>query len=229
MPAAIRFFWRDQNFVVFGLDTPGTMALFGMQGRKGAHVELRQQCLIHPQKDFKFLLGFRIAKIAVRLELHGKPVVAGKSPWLILNELILIGIFAMVRTMEPAEDTKRSQEWLKQAIYDMKTAEAMFNSKRYIYAVFMCHLSIEKVLKGLYTRILTEVPPKSHNLIFLIEKMKLELPENYYDFIFTLNGLSVPTRYPDDLQKLLKEYTKAKTGKVLEQAKEVLRWLRTKL
>ena len=131
------FFWRDRKFVVFVLDTSGTMALFRMQGRKGAHLGLRQQCLVHPQKDFKFLLDFRIAGIAVRLELHGKPAVAGKSPWLILNELILIGIFAMVRTMEPAEDTKRSQEWLRQAIYDMKTAEAMFNSKRYIYAVFM--------------------------------------------------------------------------------------------
>lgn len=33
----------------------------------------------------------------------------------------------------------------------MKTAEAMFNSKRYLYAVFMCHLAIEKALKGIYT------------------------------------------------------------------------------
>jgi hypothetical protein len=35
----------------------------------------------------------------------------------------------------------------------------------------------------------------------------------------------VPTRYPDDLQKLLKEYTKAKTGRVIEQGKGVLKWL----
>jgi HEPN domain-containing protein len=93
----------------------------------------------------------------------------------------------------------------------------------------MCHLSIEKVLKGLYAQMLAEVPPKTHNLVFLVEKMKLELPENHYDFVFTLNGLSIPTRYPDDLQKLLKDYTKAKTSKVLEQAKEVLKWLRARL
>jgi HEPN domain-containing protein len=49
----------------------------------------------------------------------------------------------------------------------MKTAEAMFKSKRYIYAVFMCHLSIEKVLKGLYAQMLPEVPPKTHNRGFL--------------------------------------------------------------
>lgn len=111
----------------------------------------------------------------------------------------------------------------------MKTAEAMFNSKRYLYAVFMCHLSIEKALKGLYTLTLNEVPPKTHNLVYLVEKIKLELPDNLYDFIFTLNGLSVPTRYPDDLQKLLKDHNKPKTGKVLDQGKETLKWLKARL
>ena len=111
----------------------------------------------------------------------------------------------------------------------MKTAEAMFSSKRYIYSVFMCHLSIEKALKGIYSQKLEGIPPKTHNLIYLVEKVKLELPDILYDFVFTLNGLSVPTRYPDDLQKLLKDYTKAKTGKILNQGKEVLKWLKTRL
>lgn len=111
----------------------------------------------------------------------------------------------------------------------MKTAQAMFNSKRYLYAVFMCHLSIEKALKGIYTKTLGEMPPKTHNLIYLVEKIKLELPEKQYDFVFTLNGLSVPTRYPDDLQKLLKDHNKSKTGKVLDQGMETLKWLKARL
>jgi len=125
--------------------------------------------------------------------------------------------------------TKQPQEWLKQAVYDMKTAQAMFNSKRYLYAVFMCHLSIKKALKGVYTKTLGEMPPKTHNLIYLVEKIKLELPEKQYDFVFTLNGLSVPTRYPDDLQKLLKDHNKSKTGKVLDQGRETLKWLKARL
>jgi HEPN domain-containing protein len=55
--------------------------------------------------------------------------------------------------------TDRHKEWLKQADYDMDTAEVMFDSGRFIYAVFMCHLSLEKALKGLYTYTLKEVPP----------------------------------------------------------------------
>ncbi|MDL1979715.1 MAG: HEPN domain-containing protein [Deltaproteobacteria bacterium] len=35
----------------------------------------------------------------------------------------------------------------------------------------MCHLSIEKSLKGLYSKKLHEVPPKTHNLIYLLNKI----------------------------------------------------------
>ena len=63
------------------------------------------------------------------------------------------------------------KEWLKQADYDMDTADVMYSSGRYFYAVFMCHLSIEKALKGLYYKVLGEVPPKTHNLLYLLNKI----------------------------------------------------------
>ena len=67
--------------------------------------------------------------------------------------------------------SEKHEEWLKQADYDMDTADAMFASGRYLYTVFMCHLSIEKSLKGLYSKELAEVPPKTHNLLYLIKKI----------------------------------------------------------
>ena len=103
---------------------------------------------------------------------------------------------------------KNPEEWFKQAIYDIQTAEIMFDNKRYIYTVFMCHLAIEKALKGLYAKELNKLPPKTHNLIFLLEKIKFDVSEEQYDFIFTLNGVSIPTRYPDELQKMKKDYNK---------------------
>lgn len=65
----------------------------------------------------------------------------------------------------------RHEEWLKQADYDMGTADAMFRSGRYFYAVFMCHLAIEKALKGLYAEVLDATPPKTHNLLYLLDKI----------------------------------------------------------
>ncbi|SNQ60834.1 HEPN domain-containing protein [Candidatus Methanoperedens nitratireducens] len=119
-------------------------------------------------------------------------------------------------------------EWFKQADYDMETAEFMFKGQRYFYAVFMCHLSIEKALKGLIIHKNKEAPPKTHNLLYLIEIINLELPEDMYDFVFTLNRVSVLTRYPDNLQRMLNEYNMDKTKEILEKARELLEWLKTK-
>ncbi|MBI1996336.1 MAG: HEPN domain-containing protein [Deltaproteobacteria bacterium] len=120
---------------------------------------------------------------------------------------------------------KPTEEWLTQANYDMDTADYMFRGGRYMYTVFMCHLSLEKALKGRYAEKLGKEPPKTHNLLYLLEKMKLTLPEDLFDFISTLNRVSIPTRYPDDLQRILKDYDKKKTKEVLDQSKQVLQWL----
>ena len=58
---------------------------------------------------------------------------------------------------------KPPEEWLTQANYDMDTADYMFRGGRYMYTVFMCHLSLEKGLKALYSEKLRNEPPKTHN------------------------------------------------------------------
>jgi len=52
-----------------------------------------------------------------------------------------------------------------QASYDLGSARAMFQTGRYIYAVFMCHLAIEKALKGLYIAMRGSGPPKTHDVV----------------------------------------------------------------
>jgi HEPN domain-containing protein len=122
---------------------------------------------------------------------------------------------------------KDPQEWLKQADYDIDTAEFMCSGDRNMYAVFMCHLSVEKALKGIYQKRSSAVPPRTHNLVFLAEKAQIEFPQALSDFIFSLNHAAVPTRYPDDLQRMLKDYNKEKTREIVDKSKEVLKWLKT--
>ncbi len=124
---------------------------------------------------------------------------------------------------------KTPDEWLKQADYDMDTAEFMFNGARYFYTVFMSHLSIEKALKGVYVQKFDKNPPKTHNLLYLIELIDPQIPDDLYDVIFILNRVSISTRYPDNLQRMLEEFDKSKTRDVLERSKEVLKWLKTEL
>lgn len=124
---------------------------------------------------------------------------------------------------------KSSQEWSRQAEYDMETAIAMLDSGRYIYCVFMCHLSIEKSLKALYAKKLGKNPSKTHSLVYLAQSLHLDLPEKIKDFLEILDSVSVPTRYPEELEKLIKEYTENKAKNILDESRETSRWLKQKL
>ena len=115
---------------------------------------------------------------------------------------------------------KRSHEWLKQADYDIDTAEYMFAGGKFFYAVFMCHLSVEKGIKGLYQERLKETPPKTHNLVYLLKKIDIRPDEAAGKFIVKLNEASVVTRYPEDIEKLQQQYTKDATENIyLKKAK----------
>jgi len=66
-------------------------------------------------------------------------------------------------------------------------------------------------------------------LLYLIELIDPQIPNNLYDAIFILNRVSISTRYPDNLQRMLEEFNKSKTGDVLEKSKKVLKWLKAEL
>ena len=78
-------------------------------------------------------------------------------------------------------------EWLKIAEYDLKTAEAMLDTGRYLYVAFMCQQAIEKVLKAIYIKRKNELPPKTHNLLYLIDVLGINLPEADKMFLSKLN------------------------------------------
>ena len=108
----------------------------------------------------------------------------------------------------------------------MDTAEFMFNGGRYFYAVFMCHLSIEKALKGLFKERLKEEPPKVHNLVYFLNKIGIRPSEDIGRFVIKLNEASVTTRYPDDIGKLQKDFSQAVVKDILSKSKETLEWIK---
>ncbi len=121
---------------------------------------------------------------------------------------------------------KSPEEWFKQAAYDMATAHILLKARRYSYALFMCHLAVEKGLKGLYWKETTELPDKIHNLLHFVEKLNLDLPADLQRALMTLNRLSSASRYPDDLDKLKKDFPARRTRELIEKGKASLKWLR---
>jgi len=126
----------------------------------------------------------------------------------------------MKKTKDPVKN------WIKSSDYDIKTAEHMFESGRFVYVIFMCHLSVEKLLKALYEAALKDIPPKTHSLIFLSKAANLEMPEAHLKLIESLNDLSIVTRYPEDIDDLVKALRKDRAEDYLKRTKGFLRWLK---
>lgn len=121
---------------------------------------------------------------------------------------------------------KEVKNWLDSAQYDLETAEHMFNTGRYIYTIFMCHLALEKMLKAKIEEITGKTPPKVHDLEYLTELAKLSPDEDIGKFIVEITNLSVATRYPRDFQQMLKNFSRERVELILTKTKEVFQWIK---
>lgn len=122
-----------------------------------------------------------------------------------------------------------TDNWIASAEYDLETARHMFKSERYLYVVFMCHLALEKMLKAHVAEVTKMIPAKTHDLVYLVSKAQLKLSADQLDFVGKINNASIPTRYPDDLKKMVKDYSKDIAAAYLKKTAEVILWLKKKL
>lgn len=121
---------------------------------------------------------------------------------------------------------KDTANWIALTDYDLETARHMLVTGRYLYVDFLCHLALEKILKAHVAEVTQELPIKTHDLIYLVKKSELQLSQPHLDFIGKINTASIPTRYPDDLQRSLKEYTESVAKEYLTQTTEIVQWLK---
>jgi HEPN domain-containing protein len=121
---------------------------------------------------------------------------------------------------------KDSNNWVALAEYDLETAVHMLATGRFLYVVFLCHLALEKMLKAHVTEVTQTFPVKTHDLIYLVKKSELEMPQEYLEFIGKINTSSIPTRYPEDLQLAVRDYPRSIAKEYLHQTQEIIQWLK---
>lgn len=116
--------------------------------------------------------------------------------------------------------------WLDLSRYDLKTAEAMLASKRYLYVLFTCQQAMEKMLKGLVVKNTQAFPPKIHNLIKLAQLADIELDERQNKLLEKLGIYYIQTRYPEEIKAVSKTINKDIAKEYLNMTKEMLLWLK---
>ena len=121
--------------------------------------------------------------------------------------------------------------WIDLSDYDYDTAVAMQLSGRYLYVGFMCHQTIEKILKAYFNLDSQEPAPYSHSLSYIAKKAGLydSFTDTFKDFIDVLEPLYIQTRYPSHKEALMKGLTKAKCEEILKKTKELQLWIKAKL
>jgi HEPN domain-containing protein len=65
---------------------------------------------------------------------------------------------------------EKTRYWVEISDYDLETAEAMLQSRRYLYVGFMCHQTIEKIFKANFSAKKSETAPYSHSLSYLAKQ-----------------------------------------------------------
>ena len=87
--------------------------------------------------------------------------------------------------------------WIESSDEDYNVMNVLYRNKKNSYCLFFGHLVIEKLLKALYANRNKNAPhaPKSHDLLYLAEKTKLELTERQEDLLDTITRFNMNARY----------------------------------
>ena len=106
----------------------------------------------------------------------------------------------------------------------------LMEDNRYVYVLFFAHLYLEKIAKALWVQNnIDNVPPKTHNLLKLINESYVALPTQDQAFLIKLNQYQIESRYPEDIDKLYKITDKILTEEYLNKINLIEQCLRKNL
>jgi len=87
--------------------------------------------------------------------------------------------------------------WVNSSEVDFLAMETLLNNGHYVWALFIGHLVIEKLLKAYYVRNVNTNVPRTHDLTKIAEKGNLVLSEEQKDLLDEVTTFNIKSRYPD--------------------------------
>ena len=117
--------------------------------------------------------------------------------------------------------------WIESADEDYNVMNVLYNSKKNSYSPFFGQMVIEKLLKALYAKNNKGTPyaPKTHDLLYLAEKLNLELTEEQEMTLNEITTFNLSTRYDDYKRAFYNKCTDKYTKEQINKVKEIKLWL----
>ena len=117
--------------------------------------------------------------------------------------------------------------WIESADEDYNVMLDLKEKNRNTYCLFFGQMVIEKVLKALYAKNNKGAPyaPKTHDLLYLAEKLNLELTEEQEMTLNEITTFNLSTRYDDYKRAFYNKCTDKYTKEQINKVKEIKLWL----
>ena len=130
---------------------------------------------------------------------------------------------------EQIDTDKIVSHWIKTSDEDFETMNSLYELGKYNWAMFLGHISTEKLLKAYFVKNKRKHAPPIHNLLRIAEKGELEVPEQYADWLDTISLFNINARYDDFKREFYNQCTLEFAKLWIERIKELRQWLKKRL
>jgi HEPN domain-containing protein len=126
---------------------------------------------------------------------------------------------------------EKVQYWIEISDDDVETTEVLLNGKRYLFAMYTCHLFLEKIFKAYYASLTQKTPPFVHGLIYISVEGGFweDISEDQQKFIKSIEAFDIKGRYPDYKRHLASTLDQSNSREIYEQSKALQLWIKEKI
>ncbi len=105
----------------------------------------------------------------------------------------------------------------------------LLRSRRYVYVLFLCQQSLEKLLKAHVTACTGELAPRIHNLVRLADMSSQQFSAEERVLLERLSLYYLQSRYPPEIAALAKTVKRAMAADHLQQTEALWKRVRRRL
>jgi HEPN domain-containing protein len=124
---------------------------------------------------------------------------------------------------------KVKKHWVETSDEDFQTMLKLYQSKSFSWALFLGHISIEKLIKAYYVGKFKKHAPYIHNLYRLAELCEIDLSDDKADWLDKITSFNLNARYDDYKREFHKLCTPEFTEEWVEKTKILRSWLKQML
>jgi len=135
----------------------------------------------------------------------------------------------MSEDSENIDVDKIVKHWIETSDEDFRTMLNLYDSNSYGWALFLGHISIEKLLKAVYVSRHKKHAPFLHNLYRLAELNSIEMTEDQSDWLDKVISFNLNARYDDYKREFYSLCTPAFTNEWIEKIKVLRSWIKQML